>query len=166
MKRRAVKKAVFIGIEDSMGGIGDLFIKYLKQHFRSEAVNVIHKACDGGSYSDMTLRAKRAASNDEFGLRLLVWDNDRIEQGIDNPTLEPRYHLLLCKPCIEGELLSLFSPKEVKPATAKDCKNQLGEIRNLEQMERKLKTISDDSFMKNPCFRTIIKAIQTGEYTA
>lgn len=159
MKRRRARIAVFMGVEDSVGGIGDLVIAYLKMRFRSETVSVKHKACDGGSYKDMTIRAKRAAANDDFDLRFLVWDADRIKHGNDMPEAEEDYELLLCEPCMEGEILSL---KGTKPTTTKECKKLLGEIRHLEQMKRLLDSIPDARFMENERLKIIITAITTG----
>lgn len=159
MKRRKAIKAVFIGVEDSEGGVGDLFIKYLKERFRTENVRVTHQPCHGGSYEDMTIRAKRVSTNIEFELRFLVWDADRIKHGNDQPKPHEGYTLLLCEPCIEGEILSLTG---VKPSASKECKKQLGEIRHVERMRQLLSSVSDERFVENPIFKVLVDVIRTG----
>ena len=160
MKRHRANIAIFIGVEDKAGGTGDLFIAYLKRRFQTDGVRVTHKACLGGSYGDMTRRAKNAAANDDFDKRILVWDQDRMKQGIDTPQNEAGYDLVLCEPSIEGEILSLLSPNGARPATTKDCKKELGDFNHIEQMERRLKTIPNERFLKNKRLYGIIAAIR------
>lgn len=163
-KHRRVLKAVFIGIEDERGGVGDLFIKYLKWRFaKNSKVSIQHHPCKGGSYADMLRTAKRRMGNDDYDSRLMVWDADRAETGEDAmPENDENFdELVPLRPCIEGVLLQLLA-KPV-PADSQKCKSVLraeGTFDHVERFIQKFGKIPDAHFLQDSALAKILSAMQ------
>jgi hypothetical protein len=162
-KHRQSRKAVFIGVEDAAGGIGDLFIKYLKRRFGNRDVSVRHQACKGGSYADMLRIARQRMGNDAYDLRLLIWDSDRADTRLDQLPEAGGFKTVLLSPCIEGVLLNLLGKQS--PKESRKCKSALMGIASfdhIEKMDRNLNGIDDACFQRHRDISRIIIAIQTG----